>query len=283
MFPNVRLMIVAVFASIMGISCALGLFAEFRVSHDSFLRESNANAPLQLGTGTVVPAAMSTTLPFRFRLEANAPPSAPETAVGPGNAGAKADADPAKAAAVAAPAAPTASSTSPAAPDTAVASAPAPAAPSASAGPPAASEPTASAPAAGENLPPDAATTGVGTVAVQTPADRPPLPETTPNQTIKPDGAKTPAPAANARSTVHRRPVIARRVQRLRPAPALQVRRNFTTTQPAFQWTQPAGLQPTQPRRVIVRHVRRTPKTAVNGAVPQAAAANSAGPPVSPW
>ena len=36
MFPNVRLMIVAVLASIMGISSALGLFAEFRVSRDSF-------------------------------------------------------------------------------------------------------------------------------------------------------------------------------------------------------------------------------------------------------
>lgn len=49
MFPNLRLMIVAVLASILGISCALGLFAEFRVSHNSFLRESNASAPLQLG------------------------------------------------------------------------------------------------------------------------------------------------------------------------------------------------------------------------------------------
>ncbi|MGB7034758.1 MAG: hypothetical protein WBD71_04460, partial [Xanthobacteraceae bacterium] len=69
MFPNVRLMIVAVLASIMGISCALGLFAEFRVSHDSFLRESNAGAPLQLGlsgAGTI----MNTPTTFETRFQA---------------------------------------------------------------------------------------------------------------------------------------------------------------------------------------------------------------------
>ena len=79
MFPNIRLMIVAVLASILGISCALGLFAEFRVSHDSFLRESNASAPIQLGANDAAPArVMNTAVPFEFRFQA--PPAAAETA-----------------------------------------------------------------------------------------------------------------------------------------------------------------------------------------------------------
>lgn len=58
MFPNVRLMIVAVMASIMGMSCALGLFAEFRVSHESFLRASNVSAPLQIVSADTTPAGL---------------------------------------------------------------------------------------------------------------------------------------------------------------------------------------------------------------------------------
>jgi hypothetical protein len=74
MFPNLRLMIVAVVASILGISCALGLFAEFRVSHDSFLRESNANAPLQLGVGDgALGRIVNTAAPFEFRFQAPPP------------------------------------------------------------------------------------------------------------------------------------------------------------------------------------------------------------------
>jgi hypothetical protein len=48
MFPNVRLMIVAVVASIVGISCGLGLLAVFRVNHDGFARLEAAAPPLQL-------------------------------------------------------------------------------------------------------------------------------------------------------------------------------------------------------------------------------------------
>src|SRR5579863_8126634 len=85
MFPNLRLMIVAVLASILGISCALGLFAEFRVSHDSFLRESNASAPLQLGAGDTTPGRLvNTAAPFEFRFQALPPAS--ETAETPDQA-----------------------------------------------------------------------------------------------------------------------------------------------------------------------------------------------------
>ena len=38
MFPNVRLMVVAILAAIAGISCGLGLFATFRVNHEPLAR-----------------------------------------------------------------------------------------------------------------------------------------------------------------------------------------------------------------------------------------------------
>ena len=79
MFPNLRLMVVAVLASILGISCALGLFAEFRVSHDSFLRESNAGTPLQLGSSDAAPGrVVNTAAPFEFRFQAPPPPAVVE-------------------------------------------------------------------------------------------------------------------------------------------------------------------------------------------------------------
>lgn len=80
MFPNVRLMIVAVLASIMGISCALGLFAELRVSHDSFLRESNAGAPLRLSSDGPPAAVMNAAATFGVRFAAQpSPPTAEGT------------------------------------------------------------------------------------------------------------------------------------------------------------------------------------------------------------
>ncbi|MFZ3309332.1 MAG: hypothetical protein WA280_08200, partial [Xanthobacteraceae bacterium] len=75
-----RLMIVAVLASIMGISCALGLFAEFRVSHDSFLRESNAGAPLQLGLSGAT-AIIDTPTTFGIRFQAQPAPRAAGTGI----------------------------------------------------------------------------------------------------------------------------------------------------------------------------------------------------------
>jgi hypothetical protein len=75
MFPNVRLMIVAVLASIMGISCALGLFAEFRVSHDSLLRESTGS-PLQFGASRPNAAVIDTAASFEVRFQAQPGPRA---------------------------------------------------------------------------------------------------------------------------------------------------------------------------------------------------------------
>lgn len=48
MFPNVRLMVVAILAAIAGISCGLGLFATFRVNHEPLARLAEGSAPMQL-------------------------------------------------------------------------------------------------------------------------------------------------------------------------------------------------------------------------------------------
>src|SRR5215471_12546451 len=48
MFPNVRLMVVAILAAIAGISCGLGLFATFRVNHEPLARLAEGSPPLQL-------------------------------------------------------------------------------------------------------------------------------------------------------------------------------------------------------------------------------------------
>ena len=48
MFPNVRLMIVAILAAIAGIGSGLGLFATFRVNHEPLARFAEGSSPLQL-------------------------------------------------------------------------------------------------------------------------------------------------------------------------------------------------------------------------------------------
>ena len=45
MFPNVRLMVVAILAAITGISCGLGLFATFRVNHEPLARLAEGSPP----------------------------------------------------------------------------------------------------------------------------------------------------------------------------------------------------------------------------------------------
>jgi hypothetical protein len=64
MFPNIRLLAVAVLAAIAGISCGLGLFATFRVNHEPLARLSEGGPPLQLALDRPLP-----------RLEASPPPA----------------------------------------------------------------------------------------------------------------------------------------------------------------------------------------------------------------
>ena len=56
MFPNVRLLIAAVVASVVALSCGFGLFAAFRVNHEPLSRLATGAAPLQLAAGNPMPS-----------------------------------------------------------------------------------------------------------------------------------------------------------------------------------------------------------------------------------
>jgi hypothetical protein len=58
MFPNVRLLIAAVVASVVALSCGFALFATFRVNHEPLSRLATGAAPLQLAAGNPIPSAM---------------------------------------------------------------------------------------------------------------------------------------------------------------------------------------------------------------------------------
>jgi hypothetical protein len=58
MFPNIRLMCVGVLATIVSTSCALGLFAELRISQGLFKQQSNVGASLQLASTAPVPSGL---------------------------------------------------------------------------------------------------------------------------------------------------------------------------------------------------------------------------------
>jgi hypothetical protein len=56
MFPNVRLLIAAVVASVVALSCGFALFATFRVNHEPLSRLATGAAPLQLAAGNPLPS-----------------------------------------------------------------------------------------------------------------------------------------------------------------------------------------------------------------------------------
>ena len=290
MFPNLRLMVVAVLASILGISCALGLFAEFRVSHDSFLRESNAGTPLQLGSSDAAPPGrvVNTAAPFEFRFQAPPPPAAVEalgspetpdrTAVvqtpQPANA-ATPESEPAVNPAAAATAPATASDITaepvpaPASSDHATET-PSPAATGSIAAQTGQSEAPQN---GGQNAKPGAE----GDLAARTPAVPSPD-EPAPKSEIAP-ASPSAALEKRRRVTLRHRPIIVRRIQRTRPAAPVQ---GFTTLQPTFQWTVPSGTQSPQParRRVIIRRIRPVRKPIVQTPTPQATVSTTS--PVNP-
>jgi hypothetical protein len=55
MFPNVRLLIAAVVASIVALSCGFAMFAAFRVNHEPLSRLAAGAAPLQLAARNLTP------------------------------------------------------------------------------------------------------------------------------------------------------------------------------------------------------------------------------------
>jgi hypothetical protein len=72
MFPNVRMMIVAVLASMVAVICAMGMFAAFGLSHEPFAQLPSDKPPLQLVFDHTVPAADGRALPFGARFETDA-------------------------------------------------------------------------------------------------------------------------------------------------------------------------------------------------------------------
>jgi hypothetical protein len=72
MFPNVRMMIVALLASMVAVICAMGMFAAFGVTHEPFAQLPSDKSPLQLVFDHTVPAADGRALPFGVRFQINA-------------------------------------------------------------------------------------------------------------------------------------------------------------------------------------------------------------------
>jgi hypothetical protein len=85
MFPNVRLMIVAMSASLLAVISAMtlfmGMFAAFSVTHEPFSGSRAGRPPLQIASadGTFAPVADGKPAPFGIRFQLNAPqvPSGP--------------------------------------------------------------------------------------------------------------------------------------------------------------------------------------------------------------
>ncbi len=78
MFPNVRLMIAAMVASVVALSCGFGVFAAFRVNHEPLVRLPPAGAPLQLiGDNTITTASVLAVAaePFDHRFPIGPPQS----------------------------------------------------------------------------------------------------------------------------------------------------------------------------------------------------------------
>jgi hypothetical protein len=82
MFPSVRLMVAAIFASIVVLVFGFGMFAAFRVSHEPFARLPPATSPLQLvaDNTAVSPLAFAPREPFERRLQLGELPNFPPAA-----------------------------------------------------------------------------------------------------------------------------------------------------------------------------------------------------------
>ena len=75
MFPNVRLLIAAVVASVVALSCGFAMFATFRVNHEPLSRLATGAAPLQLAAGNPITSVAMPAPPESFgdRLPPNQP------------------------------------------------------------------------------------------------------------------------------------------------------------------------------------------------------------------
>ncbi len=83
MFPNIRLMIAAIVASIVALSCGFGVFAAFRVNHEPLVRLPPVSAPLQLIAGNTGSVGVAEAEPFDHRFQTSPPESAARPAEPP--------------------------------------------------------------------------------------------------------------------------------------------------------------------------------------------------------
>jgi hypothetical protein len=277
MFPNARLMVVAILAAIAGIGCGLGLFATFRVNHEPLTRLAEGSPPLQLAIDNLALASDA-----RLSLEARLPAgsagkviSVPVVVPTPTLVGEPATADAALAVdspiqepAAADVAADQSNAASPAV--AAEPSAPSSAAPEAIAIAPSQQEATT---AAQDQQPADssATTPNIEQTAVINGAagDRQPTAKATKSEdrkAAKPAVRKTAKPARVSRPTAQAR----------RPIKTVRVRATVTTaaTQPTYQYSQPTYAQPTytwadgtaQPSQTIKRVVVKRSRAAMHTA-----------------
>ena len=76
MFPNLRLMIVAIMASILGISCGLGVFAVFYINRDPILLLPSGAPPLLFSNAApMAPNEPKSAEPFHTRFTVSLPPA----------------------------------------------------------------------------------------------------------------------------------------------------------------------------------------------------------------
>ena len=89
MFPNVRLMIAAMLASVVALVCGFGMFAVFRVSHEPLARSPAAAASLRLVADNAAysSTSLASSVPFDRRLQVGAQPSTAGTTDVPEAAG----------------------------------------------------------------------------------------------------------------------------------------------------------------------------------------------------
>ncbi len=84
MFPNVRVMMAAIFASVVVLICGFGMFAVFRVGHEPLVRLPPATAPLQLiAHSDATPSQVAAGEPFDRRFQISAPQSAGDATASP--------------------------------------------------------------------------------------------------------------------------------------------------------------------------------------------------------
>jgi hypothetical protein len=273
MFPNVRLMVVAILAAIAGIGCGLGLFATFRVNHEPLARLAEGNPPLQLAFADLTLGSnIGAPLPARLPVSGAATViSVPVIAATPGPAAEQAEGDTASAgdsgveqAAVGAGAADQSEQSDTtnlaASLTTSLAAA---AAPEPSSVPPettvAAPSQQASIAAAQDQQPAAAAAAPTGEQTAATNPANDPEPNSKPTETSKSQATKPKARAARPAAQA-RRAVKPARARRTATAQSVYQYPQPTYSQPTYTWTD-GSAQASQPvKRVQIKRHRAAKK-----------------------